>query len=230
MKPLHGPALERARLRTVLLTILVSIVAVSLLRDRPWSDGRSAATLNAMTTGLFLVHIARYKDAGMARLLLFGLVFGVVELVADALCVRFTNTLDYSPAHTALLWLSPWWMPTAWMIVAAQIGYVGMRLMERFGAWPGVVLTAALGAVNIPFYEEMAFHAHWWSYQNCKKFGHTPVYIIVAELLIGLTLGPLARVVMRGLSWKRAALAGAVGGLGTIVGGLIGYGLVERVF
>lgn len=230
MKPLPDPTLERARLRTVLLTILVSVVSVTLLRDQNWSDGRTAATLNAVTTALFLAHIARYKDTGLARLLVFGLVFGLVELVADALCVRFTKTLDYSPARTALLWLSPWWMPTAWMIVAAQIGYIGLRLVERFGMVSGMAITAGLGAVNIPFYEEMAFHAHWWSYQNCRMLGHTPIYIVVAELLIGLTLGPLARVAVRDRSWRRAALAGAIGGLGTIVGGLIGYGLVERVF
>ena len=44
-----------------------------------------------------------------------------------------------------------------------------------------MALTAVLGAVNIPFYEEMAYHAHWWQYQNCRMLGHTPLYIIVAE-------------------------------------------------
>ncbi len=222
--------LGRDRLRFVLFTIFVSLVAVTLLRDRPWSDGRSAAGLSAVHSALFLGYIARTRDRGMARLLLFGLCLGVGELAADALCVRFTHTLDYGVAHSPLVGLSPWWMPTAWMIVAAQIGYVGVRLMARFGDRAGTALTAGLGAVNIPFYEEMAFHAHWWRYGHCRMLGHTPLYIIVAELLIGLTLGPLARVALCDPDWRHAAAVGLAGGVGTIVGGLIGYGLVERLF
>jgi len=221
---------ERARLRTVLATAALSILTVLVLRDRPWSDGRTALALNGVSIALFLAHVAYYRDAVLARLLLFGLGLGVVELAADALCIRYTRTLDYSVAHSPLLGLSPFWMPTAWMVVSAQIGFLGRGLMRRFGTISGVALTALLGAVNIPFYEEMAYHAHWWRYGNCRMLGHTPLYIIVAELLIGLTLGPLAAWAMRaGATWRDAAGAGLIGGLGTIWGGLIGYGLVERV-
>jgi len=221
---------ERARLRTVLVTLALSVVTVLVLRDRPWSDGRTALALNAVSLSVFLVHVAYYRDAVLGRLLLFGLGLGVAELAADALCVRYTGTLDYSVAHSPLLGLSPFWMPTAWLVVAAQIGYLGRRMMARLGTASGMALTALLGAVNIPFYEEMAYHAHWWRYAHCRMLGHTPLYIIVAELLIGLTLGPLAAWAMRaGATWRDAAAAGLIGGLGTIFGGLIGYGLVERV-
>ena len=222
--------LEQKRLRTVLVTVALSVLTVTLLRDRPWSDGRTALALNCVSVGIFLWHIGRYKDKAMARLLLFGLGLGVIELAADALCVRFTRTLDYSVARSPMLGLSPFWMPTAWMIVAAQIGYLGRRLIGKFGTGVGMTLTAALGAVNIPFYEEMAFHAHWWRYQNCRMVGHTPVYIIIAELVIGLTLGPLAlRAMHIGATWRTALITGVVGGLSTIWGGLVGYGLVERL-
>jgi len=221
---------ESTRLRTVLATAALSILTVLLLRDRPWSDGRTALALNGVSIALFLAHVAYYRDAVLARLLVFGLGLGAVELTADALCIRYTRTLDYSVAHSPLLGLSPFWMPTAWMVVSAQIGFLGRGLMRRFGTIRGVALTALLGAVNIPFYEEMAYHAHWWRYGNCRMLGHTPLYIIVAELLIGLTLGPLAAWAMRaGATWRDAAGAGLIGGLGTIWGGLIGYGLVERV-
>jgi len=231
-----GPAvteaslMDRAHLRTILATITLSVLTVTLLYDKPWSSGWTAAVLNVVSLSLFLTHTLVYKDRVMARLLLFGLTFGVVELMADALCVRYTRTLDYSVAHSPMLGLSPYWMPTAWMIVAAQIGYVGSRLMVRFGTGLGMALTALLGAVNIPFYEEMAFHAHWWRYMNCRMLGHTPLYIIGAELIIGLSLGPLAAWAMHGRSTARDAIyAGLVGGLSTIWGGLIGYGLVERL-
>ena len=223
--------MEGARLRTVLGTVALSVAAVLMLRDRTWSDGRTAVALNAVSLSLFLWHVLFYKDRAMARLLLFGLGLGVAELAADALCVRFTHTLDYTVAHSPMLGLSPFWMPTAWMVVAAQIGYLGRRFIGTLGTGRGMALTALLGAVNIPFYEEMAFHAHWWQYENCRRFGHTPLYIIVAEMLIGLTLGPLAIRAMRDDStWGIAAFAGVIGGFSTIWGGLIGYGLVERLF
>ena len=222
--------LEAKRLRTVLATVALSVTAVLLLRDRPWSDGRSALALNAVSLAIFAGHVAVHKDRVMARLLLFGLAFGVVELIADALCVRYTGTLDYTVAHSPMLWRSPVWMPTAWMIVAAQIGYLGHRLIGRVGLRWGMALTALLGAVNIPFYEEMAFHAHWWRYGHCRMLGHTPLYIIVAEMVIGLALGPLAvRAMHVRADWRHALLAGLAGGLSTIAGGLIGYGLVERI-
>ena len=133
MSEFIGDNLEATRLRTVLVTIALSVLTVVLLRDRPWSDGRTALALNAVAIGIFLWHVAFYKDKVMARLLLFGLGLGIVELVADALCVRFTRTLDYTVAHTPLLGLSPFWMPTAWMVVAAQIGYLGHRLIAKLG-------------------------------------------------------------------------------------------------
>ena len=106
--------LERARLRTVLATIALSLVTVTVLRDRPWSDGRTAAALSVASLGVFGAHVTFHRDRVMARLLVFGLCFGVVELAADALCVRYTRTLDYSVAHSPMLGLSPLWMPTAW--------------------------------------------------------------------------------------------------------------------
>lgn len=223
--------MEQKRLQTVLATVALSVLTVVLLRDRAWSDGRTAIALNAVSIGVFAWHIAMYQDKVLARLLLFGLGLGIVELLADTLCVRYTDTLSYTAAHSPMLWLSPFWMPTAWMVVAAQIGYLGRRLIARFGAVRGMALTALLGAVNIPFYEEMAYHAHWWQYQHCRMLGHTPLYIIVAEMVIGLTLGPLAiRAMHVDATWHNALIAGLVGGLSTIWGGLIGYGLVEKVF
>ena len=46
-------------------------------------------------------------------------------------------------------------MPLAWEVVAVQFGYIGLRLWERFGK-VGLLMIALLGAINIPFYEEMA--------------------------------------------------------------------------
>ena len=165
-----------------------------------------------------------------ADCLYFGAVFGIVELIADALCVQFTGTLDYAVARSPMLWLSPYWMPVAWLVVSIQIGFIGAWLMARIGKVQGALLAAVFGAINISFYEEMARYANWWQYRNCQMLPgtHTPVYIVVAELFIGLCLGPLAYYTMRSTA-RKAALYGLLGGLSTIAGGLIGYGLVERV-
>lgn len=231
------PALEHARLRLVVGTLALSVVWVLIVSDKSWSDGRTAATLAATQDALFAIHIVRFKDADMARLLFgFGLALGMVELAADALCVRFTHTLDYAPARSAMLGLSPWWMPFAWMTVSTQIGYLGACLIDHLGAKRGILLTAMLGAITIPFYEEMAFHAHWWQYVRCRMaaepgrfLSHTPLYIIIAELVIGASLAPLARHALRGEAWRTAVGAGVLGGLATILGGLLGFGLMERI-
>ena len=99
----------------------------------------------------------------------------------------------------------------AWEIVAVQFGYLGLRLRERFG---GAVLLAIglLGAVNIPYYEEMARRIQWWSYSGCRMISGTPYYIIVGEFGIAVGLAMLAARLREG-SWKTAILAGLAGGL-----------------
>lgn len=226
---LNSQLLDAARLRVVSATALIALGVALVCAKQPWSAGWTAGLLALVNIALFGVHCLWFRDTPFARLVLFGLVLGVGELVADALCVRYTNTLDYSVARTPTLWLSPVWMPLAWLVVSVQIGYWGTLLMNRLGAWRGALLTAVIGAVNIPFYEQMAFYTHWWQYRNCLMWNHAPLYVIVAELFIGLCLAPLARWALKGPTWREAVWAGACGGAATVAGGLIGYGLVERI-
>jgi hypothetical protein len=102
-------------------------------------------------------------------------------------------------------------MPLAWEVVAVQFGYIGLRLWERFGKL-GLFLIALLGAINIPFYEEMARRIHWWQYSGCRMISYTPWYIILGELGIALTLALLARTLRRG-SVRAAIFAGVAGGI-----------------
>ena len=74
------------------------------------------------------------------------------------------------------------------------------------------MLTGLIGAVNIPFYEEMALRVHWWRYMNCQMLLHTPWYIILGEFLIAVALGVLARSA-RAEGWLRPFGAGVLGGL-----------------
>ena len=150
----------------------------------------------------------------LARFLLFGFVVGFTELAADAWLVDYTHTLDYSIGGGPMIWRSPLWMPLAWEVVAVQFGYIGLRLWERFGKL-GLLMIALLGAINIPFYEEMARRIHWWQYSPESIRGmisFTPWYIIVGEFGIALTFALLARAVRRG-SWRVAIVTGVAGGI-----------------
>jgi hypothetical protein len=101
-------------------------------------------------------------------------------------------------------------MPLAWEVVAVQFGYIGLRLWERFGN-SGLLMIAFLGAINIPFYEEMARRIHWWQYSRCRMISFTPSYIVVGEFGIALALALLARTLRRG-TWRVAIVAGITGG------------------
>jgi hypothetical protein len=70
-----------------------------------------------------------------------------------------------------MIWRSPLWMPLAWEVVAVQFGYIGLRLWERFGK-TGLLMIGLLGAINIPFYEEVAI-------QPRKRSGNDFVYAVV---------------------------------------------------
>ena len=157
-------------------------------------------------------------------------VFGLTELAADYLCVRHTGTLDYSIAGSAMILESPWWMPLSWGVVAVQVGIVGDAVIAGYGKLRGTLATALFGALLIPFYEEMAWGADWWRYRDCLMLSHTPIYIIVAELVIAGSRAWWGRAVLRTDSPAVALALGAAAGVATIGGGVIGWGTIEFLF
>ena len=184
----HDPALERDRLCVVIATIVINVIAVSLLAFATWSDWRTGAALNLVDNCLLVGFIVVRRDALLALFLLFGVVVGLTELAADAWLVDYTRTLDYSIGGGPMIWRSPLWMPLAWEVVAVQFGYVGLRLWERFGK-TGLLMIGLLGAINIPFYEEIARQIHWWHYSPESVRGmisYTPWYVVVGEFGIAL--------------------------------------------
>src|ERR1051325_5332236 len=208
-------ALERSRLRVVIATVVINVIAVSLLTFAPWSDWRTGATLNVIDNCLLVGFALVRRDGLLGRLLVFGLAVGVTELAADAWLVDHTRTLDYSIGGGPMMWRSPLWMPLAWEVVAVQFGYIGLRLWERFGR-TGLLMIGFLGAINIPFYEEMARRIHWWQYGGCRMISYTPWYIIVGEFGIAVAFALLARTLRRD-SWPAAIVAGVVGGASIFV-------------
>jgi hypothetical protein len=221
-------SLERGRLRVVLATIVINIVAVSLLTFAPWSDWRTGLALNLVDNFLLVGFAVLRRDALLGRFLVFGLFVGLTELAADAWLVEYTRTLDYSVGGGPMIWRSPLWMPLAWEVVAVQFGYIGLRLWERFGR-AGLLMVAALGALNIPFYEQMARKIHWWQYSGCRMLSFTPWYIILGEFGIALALALLARPLRRGW-WPGSIVAGIGGGVAIFVCYALAFLITDRLF
>jgi hypothetical protein len=224
---MRAESLEAGRLRIVLASIVINVLAVSLLVFVPWSDWRTGLALNVVDNVLLVGFVWTRRDALLARFIVFGLAIGFVELVADAWLVDYTRTLDYTVGGGPMLWRSPLWMPLAWEVVAVQFGYIGLRLAERFGKF-GLLGVALLGAVNIPFYEEMAKRIHWWQYSGCRMVSYTPYYIILGEFGIALAFAILARTLRRG-GFGVALGSGALGGLAVFVCYAIAFGMTDRL-
>ena len=219
--------LERGRLRIVIATIVINVVVVSSLTFAPWSDWRTGAALNFVDNCLLIGFALVRRDALLGRLLIFGLTVGLTELAADAWLVDYTCTLDYSIGGGPMIWRSPVWMPLAWEVVAVQFGYIGLRLWERFGK-PGLVMIGLVGAINIPFYEEMARRIHWWQYNGCKMISLTPWYIILGEFGIAVAFACLARMLRR-TSWPGAVAVGILGGLSIFVCYAVAFLITDRL-
>jgi hypothetical protein len=224
----NDSSLERKRLWVVIATVVINVTAVSLLRLAPWSDWRTGLGLNLVDNTLLIGFALRHRDIFLFRMLLFGLCAGVAELPADAWLVDHTRTLDYSIGGGPMLWRSPLWMPLAWQIVAVQFGYIGLRLMERFGTLAGLLGVGVLGAVNIPFYEQMARAIHWWSYRDCRLISATPYYIILGEFGIAIALAYLTRG-LRGGGFGRAVLLGLAAGAAMFVCYFIAFSITDGV-
>ena len=187
-----SPRLNSSRLKVVVATIFLNVFAVIIFAQFPWSDWRTGMALNLLDNMILIAYAVSRRDRLMGHLVLFGLALGFSELLADAWLVDSTRTLDYSIGGGPMIWRSPLWMPFAWEVVAVQFAVLGMWLQDKWKA-PGLLLAGVIGAINIPFYEEMALKTHWWSYSNCPMFLHTPYYIILGEFLIVLGIVFLAR-------------------------------------
>lgn len=144
----------------------------------------------------------------IARLLLLGLVAGMLELATDAAGAQFAHSLVY-PAGEPMLWQSPVYMPISWMVVLTLLGYLGWRLAGRLPLWQAMALSALAGMLTVPFYEECAWYAGWWRYTNLPRIGHTPIYVFLFEGAVAMILPLLTRRIER-LSLARVATLGLV--------------------
>ncbi|HET9109546.1 MAG TPA: hypothetical protein VFN78_01855 [Ktedonobacterales bacterium] len=196
LAPRRFTALDAAMLATLLLLVAGHIV--SALGRFGWPS--AVATVGLTALALLALTLRRAWRPLLVRLLAFGLVAGVCELFTDFSGEVVAHSLSYPP-NEPMLWASPFYMPLSWMVVLTQIGYLAWRLdtlAPRPPRWLAMALVGVWGALNIPFYEEMAYHANWWRYAHAPGLGHTPFYVMLFEGLIAVLLPPL----LARLQWR----------------------------
>ena len=191
----------RRRMTLVLGTIGLSLawdVLAALGAWGPWA----AFAMTGILLAIFGLYMAFTRDQLIGRLLFFGLVVGLGELLSDHWAVSVSRTLVYADWGPRI-WDSPLYMPLSWIVVIAQLGFVARWLDQRWGLLAAVAGATVAGALNIPFYEFLADKAGFWYYRDCWKIlGCTPVYVIAGEATLTAVLPLMLRGVARG-GWLR---------------------------
>lgn len=215
-------ALDTAMLGALVLMIALHIVAALLSAGWP-----TAALTDAIVGGYLLalaLNVAR--RVVLARLMVLGAIAGLLELATDAAGEGFARSLVYAPGGP-FIWASPAYMPLSWTIVLTLFGYLAWRLSPYVPLPVAMTICGVWAGLNIPFYEEMAFHAGWWRYAAAPAWGHTPLYVMLFEALIGASLPVLVRGMERA-SWRGMVLRGAAEGAWMPVAALAAWLLLGR--
>jgi len=192
------------------LGMLALMVACHLVAAR-LAAGPITAELADVLVGIYLLALVSRPAWRplVLRLLLLGLVAGILELFTDAAGEIVAHSLFYA-SGVPMIWGSPIYMPISWMLVLTLLGYVGWRLRGLLPLWPAIVISGLWGGLNIPFYEETAYFAGWWHYAATPRVGHTPIYVLLFEGLIAAVLPLLTarfpRVAWRAVAWRGVAL------------------------
>ncbi len=209
-------------LSLVLLTIGLTL-AVNVTSSIYGVGWQAITASTALVLGLFVVRIVRHRDRQLRGWLVFGVVAGFAELVADAWLVN-TGTLIY-PQDEPMLWASPAYMPGAWAVVLTQVGYVSGWLRTKLSLPRAALATAAFGGFNIPLYEHLAKGAGWWHYVETPMLFSAPYYVIVAEFLLVLPLALWARRITSGRARDQIGL-GLAEGVVMLIAAVVAFWLV----
>ena len=158
-------------------------------------------------------------------LLVFGFTTGLAELITDWYHVAVFKSLVYDNFSLFRLWASPEYMPLGWMNTMVQMGYIGWRLSEFLSVGKTMAIVGIIGALSIPYYEEMAFHAGAWHYQNAYMIGNTPLWVFAAYLVEIPWVVPIVKK-MQEKPFYFWILAGIIQGIIIFVGGFLTYSLL----
>lgn len=177
-----------------------------------------------ITTSSFIVYVgyALYsRNMLFIKLLLFGLMAGILELWADHYSVTTIKTLVY-PSGDPMIISSPLYMPLSWAIALTQLGYYSLLLIRWKNLTVASIIMALSGGMYIPMYENLAKNAGWWYYQSCSMLSNAPYYIIICEILISATLPFLIYLSIK-RKWKWAIVLGILEGVWILISAMIAF-------
>lgn len=204
-------ALDAARAATVNASVVASTGFYTANAWFGWG-WTGATALAVFLLALFGWHVARTGDAFVRKLLAMGLLYGAFVLLSDWVCVVWGG-LVYAPGGPFTL-KSPLYMPLSAIGAVVQMGNMAHVLDRSRGLLVSSVVTGAVGAVYMPFYEYVAKAGGLWIYRDVPMVLDTvPHYIVLCELLICLAMPVVVRQVVRratGWAFPLGAVMGAI--------------------
>lgn len=193
-------------------------VASSIFQSGAWS----ASVITYLLFTIYLVYILVTKNSLMTRLVIFATVAGILELVTDHYLVDNLDSLVY-PGNEPMIWTSPLYMPLAWANVLIQLGYYGILLSRWKGIPLASVIMAAAGGMYIPLYEHLAKDAGWWWYhRNTVMIFNAPLYVILCEALISLSLPYFIHLLLSGKT-ERSFFMGIIEGIWILLSAIVAF-------
>lgn len=219
------PGLNKKTTITILVTSGILITwsyGSSIMQSGPLS-----ASIITYALYLFYWFYAFYfKNPLILRLVIFGTIAGILELVTDHYLVSTIDSLVY-PGNEPMVWSSPLYMPFAWSNVLLQLSFVGVLLLKRKGLLIASIVLCIAGGMYIPLYEHLANSAGWWWYHdNVVMVFNAPLYVIVCEALISLSL-PLMVSYSEHHDLRRTFYLGIVEGVWILLSAFIAYSIAQ---
>jgi hypothetical protein len=222
METING--LNKQSTRVILSTAFILVLwslGSSITAAGPWS----ASVITFLLYTFYWFYAVKFKNQLILRLAIIGTIAGFMELIADYYLVSVINSLVY-PAKEAMIWDSPAYMPFAWSNIILQLSFIGVLLAQKFNVLKASIILCIAGGMYIPLYEHLANNAGWWFYHpNTLMVFNAPVYIIISEALISLSLPMLIRLSEHNKIGKSIGL-GILEGFWIVVSAMLGWKLV----